>query len=753
MKLKSLFMEGFKVFAEPQTFDFTEYPEDGLCFVTGNNEVDPELGANGVGKSTIFDGLCVALYGKTSRGLKAGDVASWQVAHKLEDKAVEAEKSGKKRPSQKALTPSVTNRVEFENYNGDTCTINRRWNPNVLTLQINDGDPKNVDQKQLDALIGYNFDEFLQAAYFSQFQDLFLDMSSTERSALVAKVLNLDVWDRYSEEAKKDADSIKKKVEEGRSGIERINGQIEELEAQDFAEQIAAWDKTHQEALDELKADLAEHTARADEIKDSVIRAGAEVETASTKLEEQQAVVEDYVRSESSSLRKERDEAIDELDSQLETANKSLADLEDEDPSVNEPAELIELSDQAAVIEKSIAKHEGDIDRIDDDIRVIEKKEAKVRNLEGDCSACGQQITEEHVDHELEQLETQIVELEDKSELVDVKLRKARRDLRATKKQIKAIKEEAQQGLEKHRQSMREAREAVKALSRGLKEAQRDFDDRILGVEQTARKASQDQLSELNNALIRAEKALTNAKASEKEWSRIKNDLRDDILDCEEEVNPHEQQQKKNQLRLENLKKDRDEAFADLEKVVDNEQASRYWVKGFKSVKLFAVSSALNELEAEVNSALDGLGLGGWSVEFDVDKETKKGTLSKGFFAFINSVDNLEPVKWEAWSGGESQRLRLAASLGLANMIRASKGLELPFEIWDEPSQWMSDSGISGLLDVLQRRAKRLKRQIWLIDHRGLEHPFDAAIEVTKTYEGSTIKNVSKSFTGVSTSH
>lgn len=753
MKLKSLFMEGFKVFAEPQTFDFTEFPDDGLCFVTGKNEVDPELGANGVGKSSIFEGLCVAFYGKTSRGLKAGDVASWQVAHKLEDKAVEAEKAGKKRPSQKALTPSVTTCVTFDNYNGDVCIINRRWNPNVLTLQINDGAPKNVDQKQLDALIGYNFDEFLQAAYFSQFQDLFLDMSSTERSALVAKVLNLDIWDRYSDEAKKDADGIKKKVEDGRSSIERIKGQIEELTGQDFSAQINEWDERHAEELEELKTILEAHEAKEDNITSAVTKATDDVSKAREALDDQQTAVEDYVAKETQPLRNERSDAVAKLEAKVDKANNTLTDLEDEDPAVNEPEGLAEEEKKVTELAKVVAKHEGDIDRIYSDIAAIEKKEAKVKKLEGDCSACGQPITEEHVDHELEELENQIVALEDKAEDIDTQLRKANRDLRSAKKKVKALKAEAQEGAEEYRSKLRKARDVLKGLNQDLKEAQRDFDGRIADVEHEARKESQAKLTELNSAVTDAEKALANAKASSKEWKRIKNELRDDILDCEDEVNPHKEQQKKNKERLIKLNKERDEAFVELEKIVESEQASRYWVKGFKSVKLFAVSSALNELEAEVNSALDGLGLGGWSVEFDVDKETKKGTLSKGFFAFINSVDNLEPVKWEAWSGGESQRLRLAASLGLANMIRASKGLELPFEIWDEPSQWMSDSGISGLLDVLQRRAKRLKRQIWLIDHRGLEHPFDAAIEVTKTYEGSTVQNVSKTFTGVSTSH
>ncbi|MDK1290118.1 AAA family ATPase [Pseudoalteromonas umbrosa] len=751
MKLKSLFMEGFKTFAQAQTFDFTEYPEDGLCFVTGKNDVDPELGANGTGKSSLFDGLTLAFYGKTSRGLKAGDVASWQVAHALEDKARDLESQGKKRPNQKALTPSVTNRVIFENYNGDLCTINRRWNPNVLTLQINDSAPKNVDQKQLDALIGYTFDEFLQAAYFSQFQALFLDMSSTERAALVAKVLNLDVWDKYSDEAKKDADHVKDKLDTGRAAIERIKGQLDELEAQDFSEQIAQWEAEHTQTLTRLKKDLAEHQATYQAIQDAIEADKRTLQTHQEALTHHQANFESQLNKQSQPLYEERDRVQEALEAQLDKASTELTALEDTEFTPPQQAQLKDLEYQANTITSSIAKHEQALESIDKQIIKLEQREQKVQRLEGDCSTCGQPITPAQVNHELAICEAQIVELEAQIDTVETALRKDNRALRANKKARAELSDAVKQAHDAHRQTLRLSRDKLKGARRDLQESERDFASRIKHIETQARKACQTQLNELSRQVSNSEAALANAQADAKAWSRIEHDLMQHIAHSEAQTNPYQSQQESRQARLDNLTQTRQAAFEELEEIVMQEQASRFWVKGFKSVKLFAVSAALNELEAEVNSALDGLGLGGWSVEFDVDKETKKGTLSKGFFAFINSADNLEPVKWEAWSGGESQRLRLAASLGLANMIRASKGLELPFEIWDEPSQWMSDSGITGLLDVLQRRARRLKRQIWLIDHRGLEHPFDAAIEITKTYNGSTIKNVSQSFTGVST--
>lgn len=681
--------------------------------------------------SSIFDGLTTAFYGKTSRGLKAGDVASWQVAHELADKAEAAIESGGKKMTKKAITPSVTTACTFENYNGDECHINRRWNPNVLTLQVGDGEPKNVDQAEIDSMIGYNFDEFLQAAYFSQFQDLFLDMGSAERSALVAKVLNLDVWDIHSDSAKQDADTQKAVIENDRKAIERLKGQIEELEAQDLSDQIAEWQHTHDIELKGMNESLTQHKKSEKKLKDAFTKADdadkAQDEIVSKLEDDLEATVKTAIKP----LQDELAVILVKSDEDLKLADE-LDDDNDDSDKRDFKSEIRVASKEESRLAVELASLEKDMDK-------IEAKAKKVEALEGDCSSCGQPITEDHVDHELDNCDKELETIEAQADSIEVSLKKAKRTL-------KALEKESDAADDARKESALKQKRVMSLLRTERADTERDYADRLKTKETEVRAESREALKAAQATLTKTTADLTTAKTAKRDWTNALEDLVSDVEDCEDEKNPHAVLQAKNADRLEGLNKERENSFDLLEAKVEDESASRYWVRGFKSVKLFAVSNALNELEAEVNSALDGLGLGGWSVEFDVDKENKSGTLSKGFFAFINGPDNLEPVKWEAWSGGESQRLRLAASLGLANMIRSSKGLDLPFEIWDEPSQWMSDAGITGLLDVLQRRAKRLKRQIWLIDHRGLEHPFDAAICVTKTLEGSKISDVTNTF-------
>lgn len=163
-----------------------------------------------------------------------------------------------------------------------------------------------------------------------------------------------------------------------------------------------------------------------------------------------------------------------------------------------------------------------------------------------------------------------------------------------------------------------------------------------------------------------------------------------------------------------------------------------HWSRWFKEIRLAQVAESLEELEVEVNSCVAALGLVGWEILFDVDRETKGGTIQRGFAVSVRSPSSSRPVPWEAWSGGESQRLRVAGNMGLSNLIRSRSGTALAVEVWDEPTNWMSPAGVNDLLACLAERARVEQRQIWVLDHRTLGFAgFSGAYGVVKTDQGS----------------
>lgn len=167
-------------------------------------------------------------------------------------------------------------------------------------------------------------------------------------------------------------------------------------------------------------------------------------------------------------------------------------------------------------------------------------------------------------------------------------------------------------------------------------------------------------------------------------------------------------------------------------------ERARYWIKGFKDIKLLIVEEILQELEIVTNGMCDEFGLVNWRVEYDIERETKSGTISRGLNVVILSPGNKSPVKWGAWSGGEGQRLKLIGSAALSSVLLNHVGVSTNLEIYDEPTESLSREGVADLVDMLAQRAKEAKKNIWLVDHHVIESSaFVDTVLVTKDKHGS----------------
>lgn len=165
----------------------------------------------------------------------------------------------------------------------------------------------------------------------------------------------------------------------------------------------------------------------------------------------------------------------------------------------------------------------------------------------------------------------------------------------------------------------------------------------------------------------------------------------------------------------------------------------QFWVKGFRDLRLWVLDSSLTELEMMVNNSLAQLGLDRWLVHFGVEKENKSGGVTKGFLVDVSSPESGSDTQWRGWGGGVSQRLKVAAEIGLGHLIADRKGVDIGIEVMDEPTQHLSEQGVYDLLTHLQARSREEDKQIWLVDHRVLQFPFDGGILVKKTENGSEL--------------
>lgn len=210
------------------------------------------------------------------------------------------------------------------------------------------------------------------------------------------------------------------------------------------------------------------------------------------------------------------------------------------------------------------------------------------------------------------------------------------------------------------------------------------------------------------------------------------------------EVNPVDAMEAQSRKERTSLEAERAAVSCDLAAAARNHRLYSFWVAGFKDIRLAQVTEALTELEIEVNSCINQLGLVGWKILLKTDTETKSAGTKRGFSVEVISPRNPKPVPWKSWSGGESQRLRVAGNMGLANLIRNRMGISLGVEVWDEPTQFLSPQGVTDLLDALSVRASEESRQIWVVDHRSLGYgAFDGVYTVVKTKTGSSFERSS----------
>lgn len=236
-----------------------------------------------------------------------------------------------------------------------------------------------------------------------------------------------------------------------------------------------------------------------------------------------------------------------------------------------------------------------------------------------------------------------------------------------------------------------------------------------------------DEKERINIPLARLAVEVTTAKAAREESETIEN--------------PHRAQIKKLKKRLSESKiglKDLNKELAVIERRI---RRNRFWVTGFRDVKLYIIEEVLQELELATNAMLPQVGLRGWAINYQIERETKSGTTQRGLNVAIISPSNTETVRWESWSGGEGQRLRMVGALALSEVLLSYAGVESSFEVLDEPTRHLSAEGVRDMCDFLSDRATRLGMATWYVDHATLESSkFAAVTTVVKTKNGSIIE-------------
>jgi DNA repair exonuclease SbcCD ATPase subunit len=342
-----------------------------------------------------------------------------------------------------------------------------------------------------------------------------------------------------------------------------------------------------------------------------------------------------------------------------------------------------EIAQSIALLDRELQQHNWTLSGLMSKIDLAKKELSKFEKVSGQCPYCLQAVDEAHLKKEMQRIQQTIKKILTESS--------------AIKGVIQAVEEGK-------RHSMDDLSETLSA--------EREFREDSDAVE----------------------KKLSSLKVSAMGFKRDLNTVTSRLKELESARNPylHEEQQMLEKIAaFTGTTKQLKDSLSALEQ---DELNTTYWVKGFRDVRLMLISDVLTQLELEVNNHLFSLGLQDWKVNFAVDGLTKGGKIKKGFTVTITTPQITDPVPWAAWSGGETQRLRLAGALGMTDLILSKNKFDSNIEVFDEPSQYLSSQGITSLIQVLQDRARALNKMIFLIDHRYLDsQAFDGSFTVVKS--------------------
>lgn len=644
MKIARLEIQGFKSFKDYQEFSFNI--NNGLYFVTGKNLEEINLGANGAGKSALFEAICWCLYGKTSTNLKAGNVVNW---------------------SDKGCAVALT----FDNND----IIEREQNPNKLT--INDSP---ITQEELEKHLSFlGFESFLYSTFISQFSSKFFDLSPADKMVVFSDIMaeTLYPWELRSIKAKTKAEQTNIIIKNMEIDISRLQGSLNQLNNTDYSDQIKEFDRKKKEEIIKLKEYKKEINGQIIVIKESV----KELMKEKIKLELKLKKIAVTDRS-------------DERNKIKEKYNKIIDGIK---------LELEKIKNKQNEVTKYLFKNKAEYN-------ILQKEKDKIQSVGGisTCPTCLQKVDkkllkgkEEEIQRELIQLEKEYSHAKDTNNILNGDFAEMQKKSDDKRLEMDNKSDELQELIAK------ETKDRSELLTK-MKVIQTTIDGHNNNL-----KSKTGQITRINNDMLSVEDR-------ENDYLALEKKRKEDIIEVTKVIND-------NQTELELAKKEYD-CFS-------------YWIKGFREIRLLLMYDALKELEVSINNNLNKFGLSDWSISLDIDKSNKDGSIRKGFAVLINSPDHGDNTPLDCFSGGERQRLVLAGSIGLMDLIQSKRQIDMGIEIYDESSAWLSESGISDLVQILFDRAKENEKKIFLIDHKNLGSYgiFSGIISIVKDKTGSHI--------------
>ncbi len=411
MRAKKLSMTAFGPYKETQMIDFQEIGNESIFLITG---------PTGAGKTTIFDAICYALYGRASGNDRDHDSLRSHFAEIDQPTEVSFEFALRGKTYQVNRFPKQKKRKE----RGDGFTEDPA---RAELYEINDGKTvlaaskiKDVNE-MLEEQLGLDYEQFRKMIMIPQgeFRRL-ISENSKEREEILQKIFHTYFYAQITEELKKQSKQLRESIEQLEERLEqeavKIQWRKSETEEADSVEMI----------LEKLSGEI--HEARED-LKSEEEQLGKEKNALN-------AAQETYYKG----------KQLSELFAEFDQLKETSARLKDLQSSINKKQEKLALAEAAAKIipfEEQVNRRrkewENQIARLNNQKAKKEETQEWFQSVEAEYEA---ELDKEKERKQLqEQLDTAKKQLEQAKQLVKLKQdeKQAEQQKQAAETNIKRI--------------------------------------------------------------------------------------------------------------------------------------------------------------------------------------------------------------------------------------------------------------------------------------------------------------------------
>lgn len=255
LELDYLRLKNFRSFRGEHQISLRKPP--GLYVVQGFNEVDPALGSNGAGKTSLFETISWVPYNRTSKGRRSHQILNWS-------------------DPQDGVLAELGFRI-----NGRLRPVRRGHKPTYL-VAVSPLDPSNekpLEDSDVLGMLNLSFSEFLSSIFVGQFSSVFFDLGPAQKLEFMSKLLGLDYWDECSKQASQLRKGFEQQYAEVQTKQQTLSATL--VEVKKLVEAKASEIKLVQmqdvsgieKALSLLDKELEDNKSSVDKAKDKVAQA------------------------------------------------------------------------------------------------------------------------------------------------------------------------------------------------------------------------------------------------------------------------------------------------------------------------------------------------------------------------------------------------------------------------------------------------------------------------------------------------